>query len=61
MSRVFARDAALRVGSEGLRWVCGDGDSRELAESLGLPSIHAAQAGGLADMDQVADILYGRR
>ena len=61
ISRVFARDAALRVGSEGLRWICDDADSRELEESLGLPAIHAAQAGGLADMDRVADILYGRR
>jgi alkylation response protein AidB-like acyl-CoA dehydrogenase len=60
ISRVFARDAALRVGSEGLRWIRGEADGRDLEESLGLPAIHAAQAGGLADMDRVADILYGR-
>ncbi len=60
ISRVFARDAALRVGSEGLRWICGDADSRELETGLGLSAIYAAQAGGLADMDRVADILYGR-
>ena len=60
ISRVFAREAAFKVGSDGLRWVCGDGDSRELEEALGLPAIHAAQAGGLADMDRLADILYGR-
>jgi alkylation response protein AidB-like acyl-CoA dehydrogenase len=60
ISRVFARDAALRVGSEGLRWICGAADSRELEASLGLAAIYAAQAGGLADMDRVADILYGR-
>jgi alkylation response protein AidB-like acyl-CoA dehydrogenase len=60
MSRVFARQAALRVGSEGLRWTCDGADGRELGESLGLPAIHAAQAGGLTDMDRVADTLYGR-
>jgi alkylation response protein AidB-like acyl-CoA dehydrogenase len=61
ISRVFARDAVLRVGSEGLRWICGDGDSRELEQSLGISAVYAAQAGGLADMDRLADILYGRR
>ena len=61
ISRVFARDAALRVGSEGLRWICGDTDSRELEQSIGLSAIYAAQAGGLADMDRVADLLYGRQ
>ena len=61
ISRVFARQAALEVGSEGLRWTCGDGDGREIAAAIGLPAIHAAQGGGLADMDRVADILYTRR
>jgi hypothetical protein len=28
--------------------------------SLGLPAIHRAQAGLIADMDYVADVLYGR-
>ena len=45
----------------GLRWICGDGDSHEVAAAIGLPALHAAQSGGLADMDRVADILYGRR
>jgi hypothetical protein len=27
---------------------------------LGLPAVHRAQAGLLADMDYVADVLYGR-
>ncbi len=64
MSRVFARDAALRVACDGLRWVTGaagalvggtppDG-SRWLAAAC------AAQEGLIADMDRVADVLYGR-
>jgi alkylation response protein AidB-like acyl-CoA dehydrogenase len=65
ISRVFARDAALKVGEEGLRWVIGaDGvSSADLAgfeASLGLSAIHRAQAGLISDLDYVADVLYGR-
>ncbi|HSK77432.1 MAG TPA: acyl-CoA dehydrogenase family protein [Thermoanaerobaculia bacterium] len=63
LSRVFAREAAFKVGTEGLRWVAGaeDGaDSGTLAASLGLPAIYRAQAGALADMDRAAGVLYGR-
>jgi len=65
ISRIFAREAALKVGEEGLRWVIGAGgvSDVELAgfeTSLGLPAIHRAQSGLIADMDSVADVLYGR-
>jgi alkylation response protein AidB-like acyl-CoA dehydrogenase len=65
ISRVFARDAALKVAEEGLRWVIGAGgvgDSEIAAfeTSLGLPAIHRAQSGLISDMDYVADVLYGR-
>jgi alkylation response protein AidB-like acyl-CoA dehydrogenase len=65
ISRVFAREAALKVGQDGLRWVAGAGgvNDAEMAAfetSLGLPAIHRAQAGLIADMDYIADVLYGR-
>ncbi len=65
ISRVFARDAALKVAEEGLRWVIGAGgvSDSEIAAfetSLGLPAIHRAQSGLISDMDYVADVLYGR-
>src|SRR5579863_4040803 len=65
ISRVFAREAALKVGEEGLRWVIGaggvsDADIPALETSLGLPAIHRAQAGLISDMDYIADVLYGR-
>ncbi|MGZ5362449.1 MAG: acyl-CoA dehydrogenase family protein [Solirubrobacterales bacterium] len=62
MSRVNARDAALSTAAEGIRLVTGadGGASAELADRLGLPAIQAAQAGLIADMDLVADHLYGR-
>jgi alkylation response protein AidB-like acyl-CoA dehydrogenase len=59
VSRVFAREAAMKVGEEGLRWVVGAGGAIGEAE-LGLPAIHRAQAGLIADMDYVGDVLYGR-
>jgi len=65
VSRVFAREAALKVGEEGLRWVTGaggvtDAEMAAFETSLGLPAIHRAQAGLIADMDYVGDVLYGR-
>ncbi|MEZ5220486.1 MAG: acyl-CoA dehydrogenase family protein [Ilumatobacteraceae bacterium] len=65
MSRVFAREAAQKVGQEGVRWVAGSvaADSADVAALLAaIPhdAIRAAQSGLLADMDRVADVLYGR-
>jgi len=65
ISRVFARDAALKVAEEGLRWVIGAGgiSDAEIAgfeTSLGLPAIHRAQSGLISDLDYIADVLYGR-
>jgi alkylation response protein AidB-like acyl-CoA dehydrogenase len=63
IARIFAREAAMRVCDGAVRWVVGSGDSAgvpDFASSLGLSEIHAAQSGLVADMDVVADALYGR-
>jgi alkylation response protein AidB-like acyl-CoA dehydrogenase len=64
ISRVFARDAAQTVAQSGMRWVYGAaGPSTDLADveaQLPLDAIRRAQAGLLADMDAVADAVYGR-
>jgi alkylation response protein AidB-like acyl-CoA dehydrogenase len=65
ISRIFAREALLKVGESGLCWVIGAGGVRDadipaFEASLGLPAIHRAQVGLVSDMDYVADILYGR-
>jgi alkylation response protein AidB-like acyl-CoA dehydrogenase len=63
MSRVFARNAAHKVAHEGMRWVLGTSqgaDTEAFETSLRLDAVHAAQAGLVADMDSVADALYGR-
>lgn len=65
VSRIFGREAALKVAGEGLRWISGAGGVSEaemaaLEAALGLSAIHRAQAGLLADMDFIADVLYHR-
>ena len=65
IARCFAREAALKVAAEGLQVVAGAGgvtDSEMAAfqTTMGLPAIHRAQAGLIADLDYVADVLYGR-
>jgi alkylation response protein AidB-like acyl-CoA dehydrogenase len=65
VSRIFAREAALKVGEEGSRWVIGAGGVSAahlpgFEQSLGLLAIHQAQSGLISDMDYVADVLYGR-
>ncbi len=65
LSRVFAREAALKVSEEGLRWVAGadgvsDSEMAAFEADLRLPGIHRAQAGMLSDMDYIAAVLYNR-
>jgi alkylation response protein AidB-like acyl-CoA dehydrogenase len=65
LARIFAREAALKVAEEGLRWVCGSGgvsdsDVAAFEVALGSPAIHRAQADLISDMDYIADVLYSR-
>jgi alkylation response protein AidB-like acyl-CoA dehydrogenase len=64
ISRLFAREAALRVAEEGLRWIGGAADRAgagdALENALGLRAIRHGQAGLIKDMDFVSDVLYGR-
>ena len=64
MARVFARGAAQQVALDGARWVAGtlDPGSPVLTRLADIPAdaTRAAQAGLVADMDRVADVLYGR-
>ena len=65
VSRVFAREAALKVAEEGMRLIVGAGGVSEaetaaFETNLALPSIHKAQAGLINDMDYIADVLYSR-
>jgi hypothetical protein len=54
LARIHAREAALKVAADGLRWAIGAGQTDpNLAASLNLPGIYAAQAGLIEDMDFV--------
>ncbi|MCP4426265.1 MAG: acyl-CoA dehydrogenase [Chloroflexi bacterium] len=58
LSRIHARDAALKVAADGLRWTTGAGQTDpNLAASLNLPAIYQAQTGLMADMDFAAEQL----
>jgi alkylation response protein AidB-like acyl-CoA dehydrogenase len=65
ISRVFAREAALRVALDGTRWVLGAAepgaiDAAGFDAAIGTKAVEQAQAGMIADMDRVADALYDR-
>jgi alkylation response protein AidB-like acyl-CoA dehydrogenase len=65
ISRIFAREAAIKVAEEGTRWVCGSNGvtTQELGDfekRLNLAAIHSAQNNLLVDMDYVADVIYER-
>jgi acyl-CoA dehydrogenase len=58
MARVHAREAAMKVATDGLRWCISAGQSDpNLANSLNLPAIYNAQNGQIADMNLVAEQL----
>jgi alkylation response protein AidB-like acyl-CoA dehydrogenase len=65
ISRIFAREAAMKVARDGMCIVTGaggvsDAEMPAFETALHLSAIHRAQAGLIADMDYVADVLYGR-
>jgi alkylation response protein AidB-like acyl-CoA dehydrogenase len=65
LSRIFAREAALKVADEGVRWVVGastvsDAEMATLEARVGMTAIHSAQGGLIQDMDQMADVLFDR-
>ena len=65
ISRIFAREAAMKVASDGMKVVAGAGavSDEELPlfeAALSTTSIHRAQKGFGEDMDDVADVLYNR-
>src|SRR6266508_4042170 len=62
-SRVNARDAALTVATEAVRWVAGadGGELGDFEQRLDLAAIHRAQGGLLADLQAVIDAIYARK
>ena len=63
-SRVFAREAAHKIASDGVRLVAGGSEQANVVSGLGdalrLLEICNAQTGMISDMNTVADALYQR-
>ena len=58
LARIHAREAALKVAVDGLRWTIGAGQTDpDLANSLNLPAIYQAQTGLVEDMNYARDRL----
>jgi len=63
LSRISARDAAMKVAAEGVRWIGGllsEQDAIKLNQKLLAQQLLLAQTGLVQDLDYVADVLYGR-
>jgi alkylation response protein AidB-like acyl-CoA dehydrogenase len=58
-ARVYARDAALTIATEGIRLVAGSNGGEP--GDLDLAAIHTAQSGLLDDMQTVTEALYARK
>jgi len=65
ISRIFAREAAIKVAQDGVKVIAGAGgvsdEEMPLFEAaLSATAIHRAQKGLVEDMDYIADVLYNR-
>jgi alkylation response protein AidB-like acyl-CoA dehydrogenase len=65
ISRIFAREAAMKLAADGAAWIAGAGGVQageipDFEKRLGTTAIYRAQAGLIQDMDHIADVLYGR-
>ena len=65
LARVFAREAAMKMTQDGLRWVVGSAqmsaaEISSLEAILKLPDAYRAQAGLISDLDLISDHLYKR-
>ncbi|KAA3610667.1 MAG: acyl-CoA dehydrogenase [Calditrichaeota bacterium] len=63
ISRIGAREAAMKVAEEGMRWTCAaDGLSEDemsaFEAKLQLSTIHRVQGGMLTDMENLVNIVY---
>lgn len=58
LSRIYARQAAFKVGTEGMAWLIGAGQTNmNLGREINSVAIFAAQMGQIADMDFAAEQL----
>ena len=60
ISRAAARETALQIATEGVRWITGAPGGDAAALNARMPAVHAAQTGLLDDLDRVRNAIYDR-
>ncbi len=63
LSRIFAREASIKVTLDGLRWIIGAdqlsaAEIRGFEEKMNFTAIYQAQTGMVEDMDHVKTVIY---
>jgi len=63
LSRIFARDAAMKIGQDGLRWIIGADnlsatEVRAFEEQMNFTAIYHAQSAMIEDMDYMKTVIY---
>ena len=63
LSRIFAREAAMKVAQDGLRWVIGadnltEAEIKAFEQKMNFTKIYLAQAGMVDDMNYIKTVIY---
>ncbi len=66
LSRIYAREAIMKVGQDGLKWILGadtlsPAEIQEFERTLNMTSIYQTQTGLVDDMNRICDVIYGRK
>lgn len=66
LSRIYAREAVMKVGQDGLKWILGadtlsPAETQEFERTLNLTSIYQTQNGLVEDMNYICDVIYDRK
>ena len=63
VSRIFAREAAMKVAQDGLRWIIGadsltENEIQAFEQKMNFTKVYHAQAGMIDDMNFIKTVLY---
>ena len=66
LSRIYAREAAMKVGQDGLKWILGadtltSEEIKAFEQTLNLIDIYQTQTGLIDDMNKICDVIYERK
>ena len=63
LARIFAREAAIKVAQDGLRWIIGadnltESEVKAFEQKMNFTGIYLAQAGMVDDMNYIKEVIY---